>query len=116
MRNGARLVSPLLPMVVCVHRISSSAAAVSRDFLPLRINSKRERGSGNETDRRGAYTLPAEVLKVSAGFPDGEAIGYAAQLISRGGVVGVPTDTFYILAADPLNLAAVEIIYRVKVQ
>jgi L-threonylcarbamoyladenylate synthase len=58
--------------------------------------------------------LPAEVLKVSAGSPDGEAIRYAAQLISRGGVVGVPTDTFYGLAADPFNLAAVEEIYRVK--
>jgi L-threonylcarbamoyladenylate synthase len=29
-------------------------------------------------------------------------------------VVGVPTDTFYGLAADPFNLAAVEQIYRVK--
>jgi len=58
--------------------------------------------------------LAAEVLKVSAGSPDGEAIRYAAQLISRGGVVGVPTDTFYGLAADPFNLAAVEEIYRVK--
>ena len=58
--------------------------------------------------------MAAEVLKVSAGSPDGEAIRYAAQLISRGGVVGVPTDTFYGLAADPFNLAAVEEIYRVK--
>ena len=29
-------------------------------------------------------------------------------------MVGVPTDTFYGLAADPFNLAAVEEIYRVK--
>jgi len=29
-------------------------------------------------------------------------------------VVGVPTDTFYGLAADPFNLAAVEQIYRIK--
>ena len=53
-------------------------------------------------------------MKVSAASPDGEAIRYAAQLISRGRVVGVPTDTFYGLAADPFNLAAVEEIYRVK--
>ncbi len=32
----------------------------------------------------------------------------------RGSVVGLPTDTFYGLAADPFNLAAVEEIYRVK--
>ena len=54
------------------------------------------------------------MLKVSAVSPDGEAIRYAAQLISRGSVVGVPTDTFYGLAADPFNLAAVQEIYRVK--
>jgi tRNA threonylcarbamoyl adenosine modification protein (Sua5/YciO/YrdC/YwlC family) len=35
-------------------------------------------------------------------------------LIQRGQVVGVPTDTFYGLAADPFNLAAVEQIYRLK--
>lgn len=39
---------------------------------------------------------------------------YAAQFISRGKVVAVPTDTFYGLAADPFNLSAVEQIYRIK--
>jgi L-threonylcarbamoyladenylate synthase len=58
--------------------------------------------------------LPAELLKVSAGAPDSTAIRYAADFIKRGQVVGVPTDTFYGLAADPFNLAAVEEIYRVK--
>ena len=38
----------------------------------------------------------------------------AAGLIHRGRVVAIPTDTFYGLAADPFNLAAVEQIYRVK--
>src|SRR5216684_1580789 len=59
-------------------------------------------------------TLPAELLKVSAGAPESTAIRYAAEFIKRGRVVGVPTDTFYGLAADPFNLAAVEEIYRVK--
>jgi tRNA threonylcarbamoyl adenosine modification protein (Sua5/YciO/YrdC/YwlC family) len=58
--------------------------------------------------------LPAELLKVSAVTPDRNAIVYAADFISRGRVVGVPTDTFYGLAADPFNLSAVEEIYRVK--
>jgi len=58
--------------------------------------------------------LPAELLKVSAGAPDSTAIHYAAEFIKRGRVVAVPTDTFYGLAADPFNLAAVEEIYRVK--
>ena len=58
--------------------------------------------------------MPAEVLKVSAAEPETRAIRYAAELIVRGHVVGVPTDTFYGLAADPFNLAAVDEIYRVK--
>ncbi len=61
-----------------------------------------------------AKTLPAELLKVSAEAPETNSLRYAADLISRGRVVGVPTDTFYGLAADPFNLAAVEQIYRVK--
>ena len=58
--------------------------------------------------------MPAELLKVSAEAPELSAIRYAADLIIRGRVVGIPTDTFYGLAADPFNLAAVERIYRVK--
>jgi L-threonylcarbamoyladenylate synthase len=58
--------------------------------------------------------LPAELLKISAVEPDKSAIRYAAEFISRGRVVGVPTDTFYGLAADPFNLSAIEEIYRVK--
>jgi tRNA threonylcarbamoyl adenosine modification protein (Sua5/YciO/YrdC/YwlC family) len=58
--------------------------------------------------------LAAELLKVSAVDPDKQAIRYAVELIRRGQVVGVATDTFYGLAADPFNLAAIEEIYRVK--
>lgn len=58
--------------------------------------------------------MPAELLKVSAGTPETATIHYAAEFIKRGLLVGVPTDTFYGLAADPFNLAAVEEIYRVK--
>ena len=39
---------------------------------------------------------------------------YAASYIVRGDVIGIPTDTFYGLAADPFNLSAVEQIYRIK--
>lgn len=58
--------------------------------------------------------MPAELLRITAETHDSNAIQYAAELIRRGKVVGVPTDTFYGLAADPFNLAAVEEIYRVK--
>ena len=39
---------------------------------------------------------------------------YATRLISSGKVLAFPTDTFYGLGADPLNLAAVNEIFRIK--
>jgi tRNA threonylcarbamoyl adenosine modification protein (Sua5/YciO/YrdC/YwlC family) len=59
-------------------------------------------------------TLSAELLKISPENPDPEAIRYAAEFIRRGELVAIPTDTFYGIAADPFNLAAVDQIYRVK--
>ncbi len=58
--------------------------------------------------------MAAELLKVSAEAPENSTLRYACDFIQRGQVVGVPTDTFYGLAADPFNLAAVEQIYRIK--
>jgi L-threonylcarbamoyladenylate synthase len=58
--------------------------------------------------------LSAELLKISPQNPDARLVQYAAQFISRGKVVAIPTDTFYGLAADPFNLSAVEQIYRIK--
>jgi len=58
--------------------------------------------------------LLAEILKISREGPEAQHIQYAANLISRGQVIGIPTDTFYGLAADPFNLAAVESVYRLK--
>src|SRR5580765_4675469 len=61
-----------------------------------------------------AKKLPAELLRVNAQNPEAEVLRYAADFLTRGCVVGIPTDTFYGLAADPFNLAAVDEIYRVK--
>lgn len=61
-----------------------------------------------------AKKLSAELLRVDAQTPEAELLRYAAGFITRGSVIGIPTDTFYGLAADPFNLAAVEEIYRVK--
>ena len=41
-------------------------------------------------------------------------VDYAAGFIRRGEVVGVPTDTFYGLSADPFNLAAIEAVFQAK--
>ncbi|MGB2591169.1 MAG: L-threonylcarbamoyladenylate synthase [Candidatus Acidiferrum sp.] len=58
--------------------------------------------------------MPAELLRVNAQNPEAEVLRYAADLLSRGSVVAIPTDTFYGLAADPFNLSAVGEIYKVK--
>jgi tRNA threonylcarbamoyl adenosine modification protein (Sua5/YciO/YrdC/YwlC family) len=58
--------------------------------------------------------LPAELLRVDAQSPQAEVLRYAVHFLTRGCVIGIPTDTFYGLAADPFNLAAVDEIYRVK--
>jgi L-threonylcarbamoyladenylate synthase len=58
--------------------------------------------------------LAAEILKLSPETPDPRLVSYIADRIKAGQVVGMPTDTFYGLAADPLNLRAVDLIYEVK--
>jgi L-threonylcarbamoyladenylate synthase len=58
--------------------------------------------------------LPVEILKISREAPEQKVIDYAAGFIQRGRVIGVPTDTFYALSADPFNLAAIEEVFRVK--
>jgi L-threonylcarbamoyladenylate synthase len=58
--------------------------------------------------------LPVEVLKISSKAPETRVVDYAAGFIKRGDVVGVPTDTFYGLSADPFNLAAIEAVFQAK--
>jgi L-threonylcarbamoyladenylate synthase len=58
--------------------------------------------------------LPVEVLKISSKMPESDVVDYAAGFIRRGEVVGVPTDTFYGLSADPFNLAAIEAVFQAK--
>jgi L-threonylcarbamoyladenylate synthase len=56
----------------------------------------------------------AEILKIHAVKPEASLINYAAEQIQAGQVLGMPTDTFYGLAADPFNLRAVERVYEIK--
>jgi L-threonylcarbamoyladenylate synthase len=70
--------------------------------------------SARRSEQGGFLRLSAEILKVNSANPDSQMIGYAAGWLNRGSVIAVPTDTLYALAADPVNLAAVEEIFRVK--
>jgi tRNA threonylcarbamoyl adenosine modification protein (Sua5/YciO/YrdC/YwlC family) len=58
--------------------------------------------------------LPAEIIRINPTSPETSLISYAAEQLRAGQVLGMPTDTFYGLAADPFNLRAVEHIYLVK--
>jgi L-threonylcarbamoyladenylate synthase len=56
----------------------------------------------------------AEIVKINNENPELSLVKYAADQIRSGEVLGMPTDTFYGLAADPFNLRAVEKVYEIK--
>jgi len=56
----------------------------------------------------------AEILKIHSENPEASLVKYAADQIRSGEVLGMPTDTFYGLAADPFNLRAVDRVYDIK--
>ena len=58
--------------------------------------------------------MSAEILRVHPDEPQPDRIDYIVSCLRKGGVVAIPTDTFYGLAVDPVNLAAVEQIYQIK--
>jgi L-threonylcarbamoyladenylate synthase len=58
--------------------------------------------------------LSAEILRVHPDEPQKDRIEYIVSCLRQGDVVAMPTDTFYGLAVDPVNLHAVENIYRIK--
>ena len=58
--------------------------------------------------------MRAEILKINQDTPEASLVKYAAEQIRAGQVLGMPTDTFYGLAADPFNLRAVDRVYEIK--
>jgi L-threonylcarbamoyladenylate synthase len=58
--------------------------------------------------------LRTEVVKINSASPEPPLVTYVAEQIKTGKVLGMPTDTFYGLAADPFNLRAVERVYEIK--
>jgi len=59
-------------------------------------------------------TVKTEVLQVDPHDPDTEAVCRAAEVLAKGGLVVLPTDTVYGLVCDPAQPEAVEQVYRVK--
>jgi L-threonylcarbamoyladenylate synthase len=58
--------------------------------------------------------LTAEILHIHPDEPEPELIDEVVRSLAGGNVVALPTDTFYGLAVDPVNLRAVERIYEIK--
>ena len=58
--------------------------------------------------------MSAEILRVHPDEPQKDRVDYIVSCLRQGDVVALPTDTFYGLAVDPVNLHAVENIYRIK--
>ncbi len=54
------------------------------------------------------------MLRVHPDEPEPDRVRYIVSCLRSGAVVGMPTDTFYGLAVDPVNLHAVESIYEIK--
>jgi L-threonylcarbamoyladenylate synthase len=58
--------------------------------------------------------LSAEILRIHPDEPESDRIQFVVSCLKSGKVTGMPTDTFYGLAVDPVNLRAVERIYEIK--
>src|SRR5271170_438652 len=58
--------------------------------------------------------LTAETLRIHPDEPESALISYVVASLNSGNVVALPTDTFYGLAVDPVNLKAVDRIYDLK--
>ncbi len=56
----------------------------------------------------------AEILHIHPDEPEPALVERVARALDAGEVVALPTDTFYGLAVDPVNLRAVDRIYEIK--
>ena len=58
--------------------------------------------------------MNAEILRIHPDEPEPHLISLVVDSLQSGNVVALPTDTFYGLAVDPVNLRAVDRIYDLK--
>src|ERR1700742_676636 len=58
--------------------------------------------------------MNAEILRIDPDEPEPALIDRVATALHAGDVVALPTDTFYGLSVDPVNLRAVDRIYDLK--
>lgn len=59
-------------------------------------------------------SVRTEIVEVSAEEPSHEVLEQAAEAVRAGKVVALPTDTLYVLVADPFSLNAISAVFRAK--
>ena len=58
--------------------------------------------------------MATDLIEFDKDNPSEEVVDQAARAVSRGQVIGIPTDALYTLMADPLNLQAVGRVFHAK--
>lgn len=58
--------------------------------------------------------MATDLIEIDAENPSDEAISRAADIVRRGGIVAIPSDALYTIVADPLNLHAVDRVFKAK--
>ena len=58
--------------------------------------------------------MNTELIEISLDSPAPESLERAAEVIRAGKLVAVPTDSLYVLAADPFSLRAVAAVFDAK--
>ena len=69
---------------------------------------------GGRKTRHRSPILTAETFRIHPDEPEPELVAQVVSCLHGGHVVALPTDTFYGLAVDPVNLRAVDRIYELK--
>src|SRR5439155_24172349 len=88
------------------------AVIFGRTSPPARSNRSAER-RGHLVGQRELGAAMATRLTVQ-GHPSDRMVEQVAQLIRRGGVVGIPTESYYAIRAAPLDAAAVRRVHTIK--
>ena len=58
--------------------------------------------------------MPTRLRRIDGARPDADAVADAVRHLAAGGLVALPTETVYGLAADPARPAAVDALYALK--
>lgn len=78
------------------------------------LGDMEETQRGSRRDGTENHSLRTQLIEISAEDPENGAIERAADMIRGGRVVAIPSDTLYVLIADPFSLRAVAAVFEAK--